>query len=320
MRQCSGFLPTVLRGLSAFVIALCLFAGGCADATAPDSQLFSVSILSEDASQISYSIAAPDSGKSVVAITATYRSGQMQEVHLDSFETGAEVHMNSVRITEGFDDFKVMLLDGTTYAPLCPSGGYRTVRFFDDETLLSEQRVLTGQSAQPPESPTRDGYLFTGWGADYTSVFEDMDLTAGFTPIDGENLFLLTPASASAVAGETVTFRLKLAGTVELCGFDLRLRYSRDVLEYVGMDADFSFDVTANHVEAGNYIRLNYSGRVNKTSGGDILEVSFRVRDREGVLTRLSVEPVSVIGVDPDDASSLQTVEYTASEGVIWIR
>ena len=53
---------------------------------------------------------------------------------------------------------------------------YYTVRFFDGDTVLSEQQVGHGETATPPDT-TKDGYIFTGWtpDPDGLAIVEDTD-------------------------------------------------------------------------------------------------------------------------------------------------
>lgn len=61
---------------------------------------------------------------------------------------------------------------------------YYTVTFVDwDGTVLSEQQVEQGESAVPPENPSREGYTFTGWEPDYTDVQEDLTVEAQYKEI-----------------------------------------------------------------------------------------------------------------------------------------
>lgn len=54
------------------------------------------------------------------------------------------------------------------------------VRFYSHQgVLISEQTVLRNSSAVPPiETGTLDGWVFTGWDSDFTSVKEDMSINA----------------------------------------------------------------------------------------------------------------------------------------------
>jgi hypothetical protein len=65
-----------------------------------------------------------------------------------------------------------------------------TVRFFgkDGTPLLDTQMVTEGSDATPPTAPEVSGWHFTGWDKSYTSIIEDMDITA----IYGEDIKVWT--------------------------------------------------------------------------------------------------------------------------------
>ena len=53
------------------------------------------------------------------------------------------------------------------------------VEFVDwDGTVLATMKVPTGEAATAPADPTREGYTFIGWDKDFSSVTEDMTITA----------------------------------------------------------------------------------------------------------------------------------------------
>jgi len=59
---------------------------------------------------------------------------------------------------------------------------YYTVTFKDwDGTVLSTQTVEEGHDAVAPADPTREGYTFTGWDADFTNVQSDLVVNATYT-------------------------------------------------------------------------------------------------------------------------------------------
>ena len=41
---------------------------------------------------------------------------------------------------------------------------------YDGKTLKDVQTVHEGDDATPPETPSRDGYVFTGWAPSYLNV------------------------------------------------------------------------------------------------------------------------------------------------------
>ncbi len=61
------------------------------------------------------------------------------------------------------------------------------VTFMDyDDSVLKVDRVAKGEAAQPPNNPTREGYIFTGWRPDYSNVTENMTVYAQYEKIDSE--------------------------------------------------------------------------------------------------------------------------------------
>ncbi len=60
-----------------------------------------------------------------------------------------------------------------------------TVTFYDwDDSVLSQQSVTKGENATPPETPTRAGYVFTGWDGNYTNVQHDEAVFATYKPAE----------------------------------------------------------------------------------------------------------------------------------------
>lgn len=52
-----------------------------------------------------------------------------------------------------------------------------------DGTIIKQENVLDGNSANAPNAPTRGGYEFTGWNADFSSVTSDLTVTAQYRMI-----------------------------------------------------------------------------------------------------------------------------------------
>ncbi len=63
--------------------------------------------------------------------------------------------------------------------------GEYTVAFEDyDGTLLKEETVQYGSDATAPADPTREGYNFTGWDADFTGVTGDLTVNAQYEAVE----------------------------------------------------------------------------------------------------------------------------------------
>lgn len=65
------------------------------------------------------------------------------------------------------------------FASIRAFGSMPIVRFLDwNGVELSSQEVEEGESAIAPSNPTREGYTFIGWDADFSNVTEDLIVTA----------------------------------------------------------------------------------------------------------------------------------------------
>ena len=134
-------------------------------------------------------------------ITATYHPNSYNVVFIDNF-TGENVVLSEQTVPYGQSavapeppehkgytftgwsrDFSNVTSNMTVFA-LYELTVF-TVRFLDwDNTVLSEQQVLPGESATAPEDPSRVGYTFMGWD-DYSflNVTSDLDIHAVYEVI-----------------------------------------------------------------------------------------------------------------------------------------
>lgn len=306
-------LATILRRLCLLAL-LCLLC--CAGALAAEAGELRIAMDRQDAT-VRWQL---DSGivhENALVVTAVYENGQMLEAFPQTLELTVGTFEGSHRFGADFDSFRVYVLDGSTCVPLCPCGEPRQVLFTDhDGTVLSEQLVLPGQGAVPPAVPERSGYVFTGWDGDYETVYDDAVFTAQYAAADSANIF--TVSSAHGTVGDTVTVTVSLTGTVQLCAYDLRLMYDPEALEFVGVDAELSMDVTANKSADGR-ILFNYSSTKNRARGGDIIAVTFRILDSGRAASRLTLSHKSVDLIDPDDKTVIRPAPYILCEGVVTI-
>lgn len=62
------------------------------------------------------------------------------------------------------------------------------VTFLDyDDKVLKVDRVEQGGTAQPPNNPEREGYIFTGWRPTYSNITADLTVYAQYEKVDSEN-------------------------------------------------------------------------------------------------------------------------------------
>ena len=71
------------------------------------------------------------------------------------------------------------------YEAIDPDTLKLTVTFVDwNDAVLKTVKVKSGESADPPKDPTREGYIFTGWRNSFTNVKEDVTIYAQYEKVD----------------------------------------------------------------------------------------------------------------------------------------
>ena len=75
-----------------------------------------------------------------------------------------------------------------------PAERYYTVTFYDYDmkVLGAPQSVQAGADAVPPATPSREGYVFTGWSFDYHNITKDMEIKAEYQKDTEYNTVLVT--------------------------------------------------------------------------------------------------------------------------------
>lgn len=99
-----------------------------------------------------------------------------------------------------------------------------TVEFKDyDGTVLKSQTVESGKAATAPTAPDRDGYVFSKWDKDFTSVKSDMTVTAQYTKITDPTFVV---GNVSAKAGETVKVPVSIINSPGVAGATITISYN----------------------------------------------------------------------------------------------
>ena len=183
------------------------------------------------------------------------------------------------------------------------------VEFVDwDGTVLATMKVPTGEAATAPADPTREGYTFIGWDKDFSSVTEDMTITAlyqinryGVRFYDWDNTLLKTDSvdyqsAATAPADPT-----------------------REGYTFIGWDKDFSsitadLDVYAQY-EAGadKDLTVVYSDRDNNEISTQTLTFRIPLAPEIEGFTFLYWQPIA----EPvEDVITLQAVYESNTSAV----
>jgi uncharacterized repeat protein (TIGR02543 family) len=168
------------------------------------------------------------------------------------------------------------------------AGNEHTVVFVDGYGVnpILIQRVKDGQSANPPEDPTREGYIFEGWDTDFTYVTEDLTVIAQWKEktISIKNAKVVLSATAFAYNGKVRKPSIKKIGGKALkAGTD----YEKTITYSTEEDEELP-----EVVNAGTVVKVtvtgkgSYTGTVSTTyrilnTGCDISKATFKIENQE---------------------------------------
>ena len=75
-----------------------------------------------------------------------------------------------------------------------------------DGRLLKSEYLVQNSAATPPDEPTRDGYVFSGWDTDYTHIIGNTTITATYTERTDEYTVTFKGWDGSVLRTETVVY------------------------------------------------------------------------------------------------------------------
>ena len=173
----------------------------------------------------------------------------------------------------------------------------RTVTFVDwDGTVLSTQVVADGNSATAPEAPEREGYTFTGWDVEFTSVTENITVTAQY---DIKKYSVVFCDWDGSVISEQVVEH----GEAAIAPPDP----AREGLNFTGWSIDFSI-ITSDCFIYAVYAPIANSGDVNGDGTVNAVDALVAMRYVLGVSTE-SLTPEQIAAADFNGDGAVNTVD-----------
>lgn len=191
-----------------------------------------------------------------------------------------------------------------------------TVRFVDPAgALLYEETVAKGSAVQPPQNPIMPyGWVFSHWDGDFTHISGDMTVKAVATEI-GTAPNVLSVSGGYALQGSNATVSLRLGGSVELCAFNLRIKYDPQQLDFVELRYPDPM-VDANCFPEEGIIYLNFAGSQNTLGDVDLTDLVFYAKGTAGQ-SQITIEVLELIAF-AEDGSFLEP-QYTVIPGTVTI-
>ena len=173
----------------------------------------------------------------------------------------------------------------------------RTVTFVDwDGTVLSTQVVADGNSATAPEAPEREGYTFTGWDVEFTSVTENITVTAQY---DIKKYSVVFCDWDGSVISEQVVEH----GEAAIAPPDP----AREGLNFTGWSIDFSI-ITSDCFIYAVYAPIANSGDANGDGTVNAVDALVAMRYVLGVSTE-NLTPEQIAAADFNGDGAVNTVD-----------
>lgn len=195
------------------------------------------------------------------------------------------------------------------------NGPYTVTFLGPDGATLHVDEVNPGEAAEPPVNPVMpQGYVFSHWDRDFSSVTEDMEVYAvciEWAPTGN----VLAIGGGYTRRGGDVTVPLQLSGQVCLCAFDVRITYDTEALDFVEFAAQDGA-VDANCIEEEGVIYLNYASVENTVGEVDLADLVFTAIGEPGQ-TSMEIEVSEIIAFD--EAYEFYVPEYTAIPATVTI-
>lgn len=97
---------------------------------------------------------------------------------------------------------------------------YNVVFKDSDGTTIKSDSIPYGESATAPETPVKEGYIFTGWSKSFDKVTQDIEVVAQYKKITNPTVYV---QSIEASPGETVVVPVKMYNNPGINGFQLNV-------------------------------------------------------------------------------------------------
>lgn len=169
-----------------------------------------------------------------------------------------------------------------------------TVTFKDmNGNVIETQEVEFGEDAVAPMWNEIDGYIFTGWDTDYTSVIEDITVTATYVSANDVTSVEFNKDSLSLVEGQTET-----------------------ITATVNLGTDFENDALIWQSSDENIVIVDDNGKITTVAVGTA--TIFAISEDSGMSAQCEVtvnynDPCSVLGHKMSDFVVIKNPDCTAT-------
>lgn len=194
-----------------------------------------------------------------------------------------------------------------------------TVRFLDyNSAVLSVQVVVMGDSAKAPITPTRTGYMFSGWSENYEHIKSNLTVIAKYKK--SKNPTLIVDSISASAGDKSLQLAVSVKNNPGVLGMQLALDYDENVLILKSVKngsavSDVLTFTKPNALNSG--CNLCWDGveiKENQIKDGDIAILTFDISDNSPV----GNYPISVSYREGDIVdNNLKTITFETVSGGI---
>ncbi len=124
---------------------------------------------------------------------------------------------------------------------------------------------------------------------------------------EGANLFIMTPDTPEE---GTLSVTLSLDGDVALCGFDITLRYDKDILFLESYETEYDLPIVAADDPKSGTLSFNFGAASNTTKPKKLLTAHFRCVGKAGETGKITLLAEEVIMTDPQNGLDIVPAPY----------
>jgi hypothetical protein len=114
-------------------------------------------------------------------------------------------------------------------------------------------------------------------------------------PNKTDNIFSV---NTEEISGDQITVSVKLDGTVNVCGFDMKLKYDQRILQLTSLNTKQCMSVIANNKPEIGELLFSSALAENQTDAATILLVSFKIANRSAKQTTMRLEAIDVFAIN----------------------
>ena len=183
-----------------------------------------------------------------------------------------------------------------------------TVIFKDwDGTELKRETVADGASATAPSTPSRSGYVFTGWDKSFSKVTSDLVITAQYEKESTDPAFVVSSVDAAKGATQ-VAVAVSVKNNPGFMDLILQITYDSDALQLTGVDAVSPFNsapyscTKPSNLKSGKAkVMWACNDVVSNPTDGELIVLTFTVLDTAAAGNHfVTISCADGIGVDID--------------------